>query len=78
MSKKMPAFPVTVPVGCEYDEHHDCDGMTLRDYFAAKAMQSLIRGAPNGTKFGEVIGAENDQYAGVAYIMADAMLEARK
>ena len=43
-------------------------GMTLRDYFAAKAMQSLLSIA-GGT-------LEND--AEVAYKMADAMLKARE
>jgi hypothetical protein len=46
------------------------DGMDLRDYFAAKAMQGLIaredyQGTPDG-------------YAEIAYKQADAMMEARK
>jgi hypothetical protein len=45
-------------------------GMTLRDYFAARAMQTLL-------------GWDDDHanwrtYAEYAYQMADAMLEARK
>jgi hypothetical protein len=44
------------------------DGMTLRDYFAAKAMQALL-GYEEST-------LEND--AEVAYAMADAMLKARE
>lgn len=43
-------------------------GMTLRDYFAAKAMQAFV--CRNG--FSEVAAA-----AKAAYITADAMLEAR-
>ena len=43
-------------------------GMTLRDYFAAKAMQALL-GYEEST-------LEND--AEVAYAMADAMLKARE
>ena len=43
-------------------------GMTLRDYFAAKAMQALI---PRG----ETI--ETMKYAESAYAMADEMLKAR-
>jgi hypothetical protein len=42
-------------------------GMTLRDYFAAKAMQGLL--ANNN------IGAQ--QLAQAAYVVADAMLEVR-
>ena len=45
------------------------DGMTLRDYFAAKAMQALITRADKK-------GNESD-YANTAYLMADAMLKAR-
>lgn len=60
-----PAFP------CEYEgsTRSDAFGMTLRDYFAAKAMQGLIVRRENGT---HADIAEN------AYMMADAMLEARK
>jgi hypothetical protein len=43
-------------------------GMTLRDYFAAKAMQALITRIP-------MSGAER---ARDAYIIADAMLKARE
>lgn len=44
-------------------------GMTLRDYFAAKAMQSyLARNNFHGTQ---------QAYAKIAYAMADAMLAAR-
>jgi hypothetical protein len=42
--------------------------MTLRDYFAAKAMQALITRIP-------MSGAER---ARDAYIIADAMLKARE
>jgi hypothetical protein len=53
----------------------DITGMTLRDYFAAKAMQGLIaspRGTPDGSD------ATDEYYAKCAYIMADAMLKARE
>ena len=42
MSKKEinpPAFPV---VGCTITDDYLQEGMSLRDYFAAKAMQSMI------------------------------------
>jgi hypothetical protein len=45
------------------------DGMALRDYFAAKAMQTLL------------IGMEMYHFAGIAtqaYAMADAMLAKRE
>ena len=48
-------------------------GMTLRDYFAAKAMQAAITGCATR---GEVGIYSN--WAGLAYDMADAMLAARE
>jgi hypothetical protein len=44
------------------------EGMSIRDYFAAKAMQSLLARRENGT---HVDVAEN------SYLMADAMLAER-
>ncbi len=47
-------------------------GMTLRDYFAAKAMQSILdqKDAHDGREY--------DSAAWMAYRMADAMLKARE
>lgn len=61
-----PAFPVKQPLSS------DALGMTLRDYFAAKAMQS---GLATNTEYPD----ENWRYglALDAYKMADAMLAAR-
>ena len=47
------------------------DGMTLRDYFAAKAMQAFLT---RETKFSENLM----MYAGAAYDVADAMMKARE
>jgi len=58
-----PAFPVGLEAFGE-----DKVGMTLRDYFAAKAMQFLLGY--------EESNLEND--AKHAYAMADAMLKARE
>ena len=41
-AKDIPAFPVTLLSGERYGQHNEHDGMTLRDYFAAKAMQTLL------------------------------------
>jgi len=57
-----PAFPSTHP-------HGQDEGMTLRDYFAAKAMQGFISRGGN-------YNAEFD--ADRAYAFADAMLKARE
>ena len=46
------------------------EGMTLRDYFAAAALQGLISTPDTGGSPGE--------FAKSAYDYADAMLEARK
>jgi hypothetical protein len=57
-----PAFPSTHP-------HGQDEGMTLRDYFAAKAMQALIT-----VQF----QTKQAQSAETAYEWADAMLKARE
>ncbi len=56
-----PAFPV--PAGCGEDQ-----GMTLRDYFAAKAVQGLLA-CP--------VQSDERMFARDAYQMADAMLKER-
>ena len=48
-------------------------GMTLRDYFAAKALQGFA-----GLKQAPTYKDEYEMLASTAYRMADAMLEARK
>jgi len=60
-----PAFPALNEVGLE-----KAYGMTLRDYFAAQAMQGLIL-------INDLDMHEAD-YARLAYQQADAMLKARK
>ena len=45
------------------------EGMTLRDYFAARAMQGLLAGSLKSVEIGLI--------AGDCYKMADAMLKAR-
>jgi hypothetical protein len=57
-----PAFPLAI------DKHVLDDGMTLRDYFAAKAMQALVSVDQMRT---------HDYVAKDAYGYADAMLKAR-
>lgn len=64
MTKEMPAFPTTL-----YDYGGETDGMSLRDYFAAKAMQGIMTD-PN-------LSMSRDEVAEWAYRQADAMLKAR-
>ena len=62
-------------------------GMTLRDYFAAKAMHALMTEPPWGNGSSSMVHAwakdsrmkpgTPERYAQVAYAMADAMLKAR-
>ena len=71
-----PAFPeVTIQSGGNYNAPMKIywKGMTLRDYFAAKAMQSILNNLPQGIQPKDCIVAAED-----AYFIADAMLEARK
>lgn len=49
------------------------DGMTMRDYFAAKAMQSLLISSTRSWPVGV-----DASVSIAAYQVADAMLEARK
>ena len=62
MNNGGPAFPAL-------DARTMLSGMSLRDYFAAKAMQALLS-EPKVTR-------DLMLYAGAAYDVADAMLKAR-
>lgn len=66
-----PAFPVQ-SVYIE-DQETNSHGMTLRDYFAAKAMQGLI-----AQSAGTALGSRVEVAAEYAYAAADAMLLARE
>jgi hypothetical protein len=46
-------------------------GMTLRDYFAAKALHGLLHAESHGDY-------SNEHIAVIAYMLADAMLKARE
>lgn len=63
--KNEPAFPQRTDSTLAYS------GMTLRDYFAAKAMTGLLTA--------EIVGEySNEHVAEIAYRIADAMLKARE
>jgi hypothetical protein len=61
----IPAFPAM-----HFDLSEGEHGMTLRDYFAAKAMQALIS-EPS-------LKATMDEFAHRAYQIADIMMEERQ
>lgn len=58
------------------------DGMTLRDYFAAKAMAAMMASPSNVAKTMDKLGVTEDDVlnylAAGSYAMADAMLKARE
>jgi hypothetical protein len=62
--KQIPAFPVGLEAFGE-----DKTGMTLRDYFAAKAMQSILNAG--------ISSAQYEDDAEQAYVIADAMIKER-
>ena len=69
-----PAFPKTGSYDYDSPSAHDSenqDGMTLRDYFAAKALPTLIKINDGGNRE----YAENT--AELCYFYADAMIRAR-
>lgn len=68
-----PAFPVLHWINGESTGAEE--GMTLRDYFAAKAMQGLITSRHTDYENGWYDEAE---VAKSAYVMADQMLKARE
>ena len=71
-----PAFPVP-----EHQDHRGWEmsqsyGMTLRDYFAAKAMQTLL-----GSEYTSQHGLQEGWMSSLAhesYLVADAMLKVRE
>ena len=67
-----PAFPVFPETGGGHASAFQ--GMTLRDYFAAKAMQGLITSRHTDYENGWY---NEERLANSAYNMADAMLKAR-
>jgi len=64
----MKAFPIT----SKYDENN---GMDLRDYFAAKAMQAIITRCDDKSSEIEHVDSWIGDYA---YVVADAMMQTRK
>jgi hypothetical protein len=67
-----PAFPVK-----QYNRNimafEEVCGMTLRDYFAAKAMQGMLASADSWINKDEV-----EDFATICYALADGMLKARE
>lgn len=66
LSMNIPAFPIQDAYSMSTEQ-----GMTLRDYFAAKAMQSLILAEHSKNELDEI-------QAVMAYEVANAMMKARE
>ena len=64
----MKAFPMANDSNKQYNWINN--GMDLRDYFAAKAMQGIVDSSIDS-------GLETMQIAKSAYLIADAMMEVR-
>lgn len=89
MSEKQtggPAFPLLYDPYVDHPAHGRVhrtavgeeiqEGMTLRDYFAAKAMQGMIVAGHDSEMRGHPDW--EDEFARIAYRTADAMLKARE
>ena len=68
-----PAFPCDRII--QQEEAHSSPGMTLRDYFAAKAMAAMVSG--HFSYYGHENYWDRESIADQAYELADAMLAAR-
>ena len=62
--------PPAFPLNGDWSQIKD-KGMTLRDYFAAKAMQGLLAADTGFTMY-------SAQIAEISYAQADAMMKARE
>ena len=70
----IPAFPIN---DFPYKESHD--GLSMRDYFAAKAMQAILADQyATGLYVGDLDNDSEVVAANSAYIMADAMMKERE
>jgi hypothetical protein len=70
-----PAFPTTKPLEHWGDPNQ---GMTLRDYFAAKALPAIYKDTCECARVEGQSVDWRDEVAAEAYDMADAMLKARE
>lgn len=79
-----PAFPGQIPTGNDPRSGNYVEGMTLRDYFAAKALTGItsndacMKEAMQMSVTGNMDRPVRDAVADIAYRYADAMLAARK
>ena len=74
MSKETggPAFPNTDATIPKEGDYWNYQGMTLRDYFAAKAMQGMLVACTGWSE------GQQERLAKCSYSMADEMLKAKE
>ena len=67
---EIPAFPQerTLPDG----SHEECEGMSLRDYFAIKVLQGMMASPHTDPSLAY------ERYAQTSYHIADVMIKARQ
>lgn len=68
----MKAFPRPASEAHQHGMHNEQEGMDLRDYFAAKAMEGLIIKSINDG------GLTWERIAKNAYVIANEMMQARE
>jgi len=74
LNNNHPAFPVQAyPGDAANPKVRPNTGMSMRDYFAAKAMEGILS---NPEEFGDTVPAE--EIADFSFQMANAMLERRE
>ena len=77
-----PAFPSGNEVTLGNWKSHGHSGMTLRDYFAARGIETLMKSVTSEleSKHYSIDKAQKiqDVYASMCYAMADAMMRARE
>jgi len=69
------AFPATE--SNYHNENMRGEGMSLRDYFAAKALAAMISNTARSVDLGVSYPQNNANFALASYAVADAMLAAR-
>lgn len=69
-----PAFPTNE---ANHLKDYSDPGMTLRDFFAAKAMQGWLSSYPESCTH-PIVAGNADDVAKNSYMLADAMLRARE
>lgn len=75
MSGHNPAFPVNTQASQEIGSYQPDPGMSLRDYFAARALNGIISAF---FAMETHHGWTNDEIAKEAYSLADSMTKARE